>query len=244
MCHSVEECLLRCAASLLPLTASVLHSSLIFPLWLSSAPSILQYQAAPCLKIIPFLDCAMGYVPLCLLQPLMLTAFHNLFSFISSLPPSLPGVFSIIIVFGTSLKNVIFKSLLTCRILLLLDAGLSEQKQSLCQPQQRAECKSSTWKYRHALIYCGECNRRKSRKMFPPFMRVVCMSAVYCSSLDRAVGWLSAHWRFLYVRDGQPKLPSSGLDNLTDLTISAKQWKIAWIFKHVLFLGKQNVQLV
>lgn len=87
--------------------------------------------------------------------------FTIIFSFISSLPPSLPGVFSIIIVFGTSLKNVIFKSLLTCRILLLLDAGLSEQKQSLCQPQHRAECNSSTWKYRHALIYCGEYNRRK-----------------------------------------------------------------------------------
>lgn len=25
----------------------------------------------------------------------------------------------------------------------------------------------------------------------------------------------------------QPKLPSSGLDNLTDLTIPAEQWKIA-----------------
>lgn len=75
-------------------------------------------------------------------------------------------------------------------------------------------------------------------------MRVVYVSAVYCSSLDRAVGWLSAHWRLLHEREGQPKLLSSGLDNLTDLTIAAEQWKIAWIFKHVLFLGKQNVQLV
>lgn len=58
-------------------------------------------------------------------------------------------------------------------------------------------------------------------------MRVVCESAVYCSSLDRAVGWLSAHRRLLHVREGQRKFPSSGLDNLTDLTISTEQWKIA-----------------
>lgn len=69
-------------------------------------------------------------------------------------------------------------------------------------------------------------------------------AVVYCSSLDRAAEWLSAHWRLLNVIESQPKLPSSGLDNLTDLTIPAEQWKIAWIFKHVLFLGKQNVQLV
>lgn len=53
------------------------------------------------------------------------------------------------------------------------------------------------------------------------------MSAVHFPPLDRAVEWLSVRWRLLNIIESQPKLPSSGLDNLTDLTIPAEQWKIA-----------------